>query len=344
MEVRTCIGQFWESNKHLGKAFTVKHFVSIGVPRSTVYSILRRCEKGEKLERRPGSGRKAEKLTKRKKKSVVNAVCDKVGVSRRQVARKFGVSPSYIQKVCKEAGVKFYKRKSSPEWSQEMERRQRRCLRKMNRTLCRPTDDVQLIIDDESYFPFKHDEMPGNSGYSTLDKENTPPDVKLKQKRKYPKKLLVWMAISSKGHTEPFFRVSGMAMNGEVYRESCIRQRLVPFIAEHHSEDEILFWPDLASAHYAKATTDLLNELNISFVPKAMNPPNVPGQRPIEHFWGMLKERVYRGNFQATSEQQMKRRVKAALRDMDWEAVQGMMDTVKTNIRRAADKSPRSLA
>ena len=39
--------------------------------------------------------------------------------------------------------------------------------------------------------------MPGNAGYDTLKKENTPPEVRFKTRAKYPRKLLVWLAISA---------------------------------------------------------------------------------------------------------------------------------------------------
>ena len=37
-------------------------------------------------------------------------------------------------------------------------------------------------------------------------------------------------------------------MNGGVYREHCIHQRLVPFIREMHA-NEIVFWSDLGCVH-----------------------------------------------------------------------------------------------
>ena len=64
-----------------------------------------------------------------------------------------------------------------------------------------------------------------------------------------------------------FFQTCGLAVNGEVYCEQCVRERLKPFIDDMHGEDEMLFWPDLASAHYARATLDLFEELEIPYVP-----------------------------------------------------------------------------
>ena len=50
----------------LGKPFVLKHFVSLGVSRRTVFSNLERLENGETLERKSGSDRKPLKLPQRK--------------------------------------------------------------------------------------------------------------------------------------------------------------------------------------------------------------------------------------------------------------------------------------
>jgi transposase len=61
--------------------------------------------------------------------------------------------------------------------------------------------------------------------------------------------------------------------------------------------EKIMFWPDLASAHYANDTLVALEgKENPSNVPKE-NPPNVPQIRPIENFWANLKRKVYSNNY-----------------------------------------------
>ena len=62
-------------------------------------------------------------------------------------------------------------------------------------------------------------------------------------------------------------------------------KRLVPFIKKYHSDGKYVFWPDLASPRYAYSVTDWLEEQNMPFVPKHMNPANLPEARPIEDFW-----------------------------------------------------------
>jgi len=38
--------------------------------------------------------------------------------------------------------------------------------------------------------------MPGNAGFYSSDKENTPPGVKFKSKQNFEPKILVWLATS----------------------------------------------------------------------------------------------------------------------------------------------------
>ena len=44
-----------------------------------------------------------------------------------------------------------------------------------------------------------------------------------------------------------------------------------------------------------------MNE-NVKFIPKDINPPNVPQARPIENFWGCLAKKVYEGGWEDKTE------------------------------------------
>lgn len=60
-----------------------------------------------------------------------------------------------------------------------------------------------------------------------------------------------------------------------------------------YDDNEYIFWPDLASAHYAKNSIDFKKANNINFVAKGDNPPNVSHARTIENFWGDVCLKVY---------------------------------------------------
>ena len=94
-----------------------------------------------------------------------------------------------------------------------------------------------------------------------------------------------------------------------VYRDECLKKILIPFVRANHRHDRYVFWPDLASAHYAKSVQDYLKKEGIPYVAKVNNPANVPKARPIEDFWGLLKQKVYEGGWQAKSLKELKNKI-----------------------------------
>ena len=160
----------------------------------------------------------------------------------------------------------------------------------------------------------------------------TPSCIKYSPKSKFEDKLLVWICFSARGVSKPFFVPSKMAINQNVYLEDCIKQRLLPFINTFHSDGNYVFWPDLASSHYANTVVDHLITKNVKFVQKEDNPHNVPECRPIEDFWSILKVEVYKNNWQAKDLDALRKRIVYCLKKIDKQAVQDMIGSTKNHI------------
>ena len=62
-------------------------------------------------------------------------------------------------------------------------------------------------MDDESYFPFDCSEVQANKGFYTENKENADPKVRYLRKEKFPKKVMVWVAISKHGLAAVLWRI-----------------------------------------------------------------------------------------------------------------------------------------
>ena len=77
----------------------------------------------------------------------------------------------------------------------------KKCCRKLVRDFCQPSSVIEVVMDDESHFPYKNDGTRANGGFYTKDKENTPPEIRYRTTKKFPDKLLVWIAISERGHS-----------------------------------------------------------------------------------------------------------------------------------------------
>ena len=59
-----------------------------------------------------------------------------------------------------------------------------------------------------------------------------------------------------------------------------------------------------------RKTWDFLRDNSIAFTEKIDNPPNAPQIRPIENHWGILKVKVYEGNWKAKTRDHLKMRQK----------------------------------
>ncbi|CAH1101146.1 unnamed protein product [Psylliodes chrysocephalus] len=166
----------------------------------------------------------------------------------------------------------------------------------------------------------------GNYGFNTDNVQNAPDNVKFKGKHKFEKKILAWRAISNNGVSQAYVgRVRSEAINADIYIGRCLT-KLRNFIDTHHRNDQIIFWPDLASPHYARRTTDWLAANGINFVPKVDKPSNVPQARPVEDCWSIVSRKVYVGGWEA----QLRRRIDQKIREVDIATVQRLMEHVRT--------------
>ena len=225
-------------------------------------------------------------------------------------------SQQYVSKMLKRhTSIKCRKKTRKPKRTPSQLKQMRPKCRKLHKTY----KNLIFILDDESYFTLSNSTLAGNNCYYSDNVETTPDEVKHNLKSKYEEKVLVWLALSSKGISKPFFVRSKQAINQNVYLDECIKRRLIPFIKKHPNH---IFWTDLASSHYAKKVLNYLNEQKVNFVEKVDNPANVPEARPVEDFWGDLKRAVYNKNWSAKNVVQLKRRICYCLGKLDLNFIQ----------------------
>ncbi|KAF2889410.1 hypothetical protein ILUMI_16762 [Ignelater luminosus] len=144
-------------------------------------------------------------------------------------------------------------------------------------------------MDDESYFSFDGSNTANNKHFYYNEGENVDPAVHFKRHKKFQSKVLVWLAISSRGHSSAFIYPSGNSINGNIYEKYCVRSRLARFIRNKHSDGNFIFWPDMATAHYAANVIAAYEDLNINYVSKEKNVSNVLWLRPVERFLRNMK-------------------------------------------------------
>lgn len=331
---RNRVYEFYNEHKLKGKYFTFQHFQAENIPKSTIYKIIKRADDNSGHQRIIGSGRVAKILTKKRLNELKSMIDHKSGISQRQIARKFGCSQQHISETLKrKTTIKYRKKKKIPARTEfqknEAKKRCGRLYLKFLNSIC--------VMDDESYFTLSNSNVNSNAGFYSSNVASTSVNVKYWTKTKFEKKLLVYIAFSEKGISKPFFLPSGLAVNQKVYKEDCLQKILIPFLKEYHSDNNYLFWPDLASAHYAKSVVEFYEEQKVNFVEKQDNPANLPECRPIEDFWGILKGLVYKRNWSAENINQLKQRIVYCLKNVDINLIQNLARSVTSrldNVRR----------
>lgn len=334
------IAEFYQQHLDEGKEHTARHFmVNHGLSRSTV---LRACQiqdrinarENQSLDRQPGSGR-PKALTQNQERQILRAVENKKGPSTITQARRFSVDQRTVQRTLHRQGAKAPKRQKAPAITEAQMARVRERSTLLSQNFFPPGGSMAIVLDDESFFTLKGDEVRGNDRIWTRDISTCPPEVRFRQKEKFTKKLLVHAAISTRGVSELTFIEGGYAVNRFVYIE-ILRKTVVPFIRRHHSNGRYWFWPDLASAHYANDTLDFLRQNNIRFIAKDANPPCVASLRPIEDFWAALKKSVYDQGWEATSFTALKRRIRLKARELPLPVILRLFNTIKERLAACA--------
>ena len=73
---------------------------------------------------------------------------------------------------------------------------------------------------------------------------------------------------------------------------------------------------------------DFMIEENVNFIEKYNNPANLPEVRPIENFWGILKQEVYKNGWEAQTESQLITRIKYCLKKVDQSTIQRLFSGI----------------
>lgn len=221
----------------------------------------------------------------RKEVKAIRLLRQEKTISVRQIARKVGVCVGTVQNIKRRNNIKTYKKQKIPKRSVAQQQRAKYRSRKLYKILLKKKNRC-ILMDDETYIKMDLSTLAGPQFFNAIRGSTVPDEIRSIRMEKFGSKVLVWQAICSCGkRSTPFFTTG--TIKGENYRKECLEKRLFPLYQKHVMSP--LFWPDLASAHYAADTLNLLKSNRIDFVKKEHNPPNCPNLRPIERYWAIMK-------------------------------------------------------
>lgn len=333
-ETRNLVLRIHSKNIGASKSFIVNICVLAGVPRSSAYRILSRIENEVPITRKQGSGRVAINLTPEVKRALERRTAGKVTVSYRKLGRDYGLSDHTVKKYLDSKNIIQMKRSKAPLVTDGQVIRQKSALRRLAQDHLKASKELDIVMDDETYFTLNGYDWTSKCYYSDPNRE-VDASVKHYHQCKFPDKLMLWIAISRRGASAPAFFRKGMAVSSSTYQKLCL-PKLKRFIDQHHQDGKYVFWPDLASAHYAKDTIAKMESLGIKYLPKAQNPPNVPQLRPIEDFWSILKRKVYENGYKASNLKQLENRIRYILKSFDDSQFQRLLCNTAQKVRKAA--------
>lgn len=303
-----------------------------GVSDKAVRTAIRKFGEDNTFMDKPKSGRKKGPANPLLDKRIMKAFENKKEVSERDVAKKVGTSKSNVHRAKGRLNLRTYKKQKQPKRSPKQEASIRPRVRKLYDKMLAGNSNC-IIMDDETYVKFDYKSLPGPQYYTVREGEALDQSETSILVEKFGKKAMVWQAICSCGKiSQPF--ITTASMNSETYIRECLQKRLLPMIRSH--KDPVIFWPDLASCHYAKSTVEWYNTKNVSFVPKDMNPPNCPQLRPIEEFWALAKAHLRKHVSAADTIQQFEKDWKKVSKLVAKKSVLNLMRNVRKKVRKLA--------
>lgn len=330
---RDLIKKYCTDNPNCSKNQVFRYFKDLKFKKAFIYNTVRNIENKKQLTRKVGSGKKCPLQNSQTSAKLKAEIVDHTAKSYRELGRRYKVDGKTVKKYVESMGVVKRTKKTVPAVTDKQEKTIKQRLHLLTQNLFSTNSSNVCVMDDETYFTIEgHDWTP--KYYFKLPNSNPSPKVTQITKTKFPAKVLLWMAVSERGISDPVFFKSGLAVNANVYIHKCLPV-LKRFIDCNHKNDKTVFWPDLASAHYAKATQDELKKLKIDYVPKEENPPNVPQLRPIETFWANLKRKVYGDGYRPKNIDCLILKIKRELRKIDTSGLMEAMRAVPQNIRKA---------
>ncbi|KAL4501519.1 hypothetical protein ABPG72_018570 [Tetrahymena utriculariae] len=332
-QTKELLESFYKKNIHKGKTFIKNKFLAIGTSKRSLDRWLKLLSEGKSLTRKVGSGRPCRIATKQTIKKIKDNFNHRAGVSQRKYAKRIGCHFTYVGKILKNyTAIRCLKRMKNV----KMTLAQMKLVKQKCQFLSKEYRNVDFILDDESYFTLTNSTLSGNDRFYSDDVEMTPDDTKYYYKSKYEQKVLMWIAISPRGVSKPFFLPSGYAVDQSIYKDKCLKPFLLPMIDKLYQDERYIFWPDLASAHYANSVQNFLKDKNIKYVQKDKNPANIPAARPIEDFWAYLKRLVYEGDWSAKTTDALQQRIKYCLSKIDINFVQDLAHDTHKRLRKFA--------
>jgi AraC-like DNA-binding protein len=262
---------------------------------------------------------------------VAELICsqeDDPGTSKspREIERETGISRRTVQRIAKDnLNLKIFRRREVQQLSDaDTVKRLNACKRLKKRMT---VDKIERTwFSDEKIFTVQTPTNTQNDRvYAAVNtKRDVAPARLLKGRKHFSQSVMVSVAVSKLGKTDPFFVTPRAKINSAYYCEEVLKRGLLPDI-RRHSGDNFIFQQDGAPAHRSLHTVAFLTVNVPEFIEPANWPPNSPDLNPVDYsIWGYLQQLVYRQKIQNLDH--LKRVIVSCWSDVSQHHIDGAID------------------
>lgn len=298
------------------------------LPVSSVSYIIKKFGETNTIHNLPKSGRKKGSFDQEKSRRVMEIIKKKRELSVRDIAKKAKTSIGMVQRVKARNNLKTYKKQKQPKRDEKQSSKAKTRTKKLYDFVNQRKNHC-IIMDDETYVKLDFKTLPGPQYYTIPKGSKIPRKDRSVFCEKFGQKIMVWQAICQCGKKSKAF-FTNKSINSEIYIKECLQKRLLPLIKKHNGPT--LFWPDLASCHYSKATQEWYIKNCVTFIEKDINPPNCPELRPIERYWAIMKRHLQQKVKSANSVKDFEEKWNQTAKKMDESSVQTLMGNLPSKL------------
>ena len=280
----------------------------LGIPPSTVGKIVRQFKTRGHVPELQKPGRPCSVNTRRTRDIIRKRITRNDGVSMNRMASDLGIGRTTIQRIVKnDMGLKSYHLRRGQYLSDQSKINRLQKSKKLLEVLkVRRISDV--IWTDEKIFTIEPLPNRQNQRQLLSQDDSKSPKRRLAHNRLFPKSVMVWAGLTSKGKAPLVFIDRNAKINSEVYQKQVLMDTLLPWITQHFAGKPFILQQDWAPSHGSKSTKRVLDRHFAGYWSKDLWPASSPDLNPLDFsIWGFLESKV------STNTHQSVEHLKAAL-------------------------------
>ncbi|CAF2046656.1 unnamed protein product [Rotaria magnacalcarata] len=234
---------------------------------------------------RPRIARTSENIRK-----VNNRCRRKRRVSARKLSMELDISERSVRRILKnDLGLRRYKKIVEPALSDD-QKIKRKQFANWVRTNFRKEETLKILFSDEKLFGIDGIYNSQNERVWAVDRADADKRGGIKEKRKFPQKVMVWLGVCSKGITPLVIFDEGTV------NHACYIEKVLPVALKYGSKvfgNDWIFQQDGAKPHQHYLTQQWCLNNFPSFIDKDRWPPNSPDLNPLDYsIWDELANAI----------------------------------------------------